>query len=192
MNIKQHWLNCAKQIPSPNCDRRPDELDISLIVIHCISLPPSEFGHSFIDDLFCNRLDAGRHPYFRQIAGLRVSAHILIERDGRIKQYVPFNQRAWHAGVSCYRGRSGCNDFSIGIELEGCESVPYPDVQYERLAVLIETLIATYPGLSKQHITGHSHIAPGRKTDPGACFDWKRLQDKLSDDGFLLPAKAMY
>ncbi len=175
MQINQHWLTSAMPIPSPNCDQRPDPQDISLLVIHCISLPPGEFGGDFISQLFCNRLDPNAHPYFSEIHLLRVSAHLLIRRTGQIVQYVPFDQRAWHAGQSNYQGRARCNDFSIGIELEGIETEPYTDQQYQQLADVIKLLLANYPRLSPQRITGHSDIAPERKTDPGESFDWQRL-----------------
>lgn len=178
MNIEQHWLNTAIKVPSPNFDDRSDVEDISLIVIHCISLPAGEFGNAYIDDLFCNRLNPYAHPYFQSIYQLTVSAHLLIKRDGSCIQYVPFDKRAWHAGVSCYQGRERCNDFSIGIELEGTESIPYTDAQYQQLNAVIDVLLDTYPRLSRQHITGHSDIAPERKTDPGASFDWERVQRK--------------
>ncbi|GAB6142176.1 1,6-anhydro-N-acetylmuramyl-L-alanine amidase AmpD [Methylosoma difficile] len=175
MTIENHWLCEATKIPSPNFDERPVEEDISLIVVHCISLPPGEFGNHYINDLFCNQLDADAHPYFEGIYKLKVSAHLLIKRTGEIIQYVPFNQRAWHAGQSIYRGRERCNDFSIGIELEGTELVPYADEQYQVLSAVVAELLSSYPKLSVQHITGHSDIAPGRKTDPGQSFDWTKL-----------------
>jgi N-acetyl-anhydromuramoyl-L-alanine amidase len=175
MLILQHQLDCAKQIPSPNYDERPDASDISLVVIHCISLPPAEFGHDYIHQLFCNQLQADAHPYFATICHLKVSAHVLIRRDGELVQYVPFDKRAWHAGVSRYQGREKCNDFSIGIELEGIESIAYTDAQYEQLAKVLNCLLKTYPNLSKQTLTGHSDIASERKTDPGPLFEWDRL-----------------
>jgi len=175
MNINRHWLTNITQTPSPNFDERPDPTDISLLVIHCISLPPGEFGNHYIDRLFCNQLDPDDHPYFEDVYQLTVSAHLLIKRDGSCVQYVPFDKRAWHAGKSTYQGRERCNDFSIGIELEGTESVDYTDRQYEQLAGVIRSLLEAYPKLSTQRITGHSDIAPGRKTDPGASFDWQRL-----------------
>ncbi len=175
MNIVQHWLNGITHIPSPNWDERVDAEDISLLVVHCISLPPGEFGGDYIDELFCNRLNPDDHPYFKEIHQLKVSAHLLIKRDGSCVQYVPFNKRAWHAGVSIYEGRERCNDFSIGIELEGTETIAYTLGQYEQLAKVITTLLKTYPKLSKQRIVGHSDIAPGRKTDPGASFVWANL-----------------
>jgi AmpD protein len=184
MKVIDNWLISARRVDSCNCDDRPDVRDISLVVIHCISLPPGEFGGGWIDCLFTNTLEATAHPYFESICGLRVSAHALIRRDGEIVQYVPFHRRAWHAGVSNYRGRERCNDFSIGIELEGTEDIPYTDAQYERLADVVGALLAHYPGLSPDRIIGHSDIAPGRKTDPGPSFDWKRLYRLLSARGF--------
>lgn len=175
MIIEQHRLTNAKQIPSPNYDDRPNPVDISLLVIHCISLPPGEFDNPYINQLFCNVLDPDGHPYFKEIYQLTVSAHLLIKRDGSCVQYVPFNKRAWHAGKSSYQGKERCNDFSIGIELEGTESIPYTEAQYIQLAEVIDSLLKAYPNLSKQQITGHSDIAPGRKNDPGASFDWQRI-----------------
>jgi AmpD protein len=169
----------ARQLPSPNCDDRPDEDDISLIVIHGISLPPGEYGGDSIDELFTNRLDPAAHPYFAGIAHLRVSSHLLIRRDGGVVQYVPFRKRAWHAGESCYQGRNCCNDYSLGIELEGVDDEPYTTRQYERLAAIIQVLVRTFPGISVDRICGHSDIAPGRKSDPGAAFDWLALQERL-------------
>ncbi|MDD5269308.1 MAG: 1,6-anhydro-N-acetylmuramyl-L-alanine amidase AmpD [Methylococcales bacterium] len=180
MNINQHWLTGIARIPSPNYNERPDPADISLLVIHCISLPPGEFNNAYIDQLFCNLLNPDDHPYFIEIYQLTVSAHLLIKRDGSCVQYVPFDKRAWHAGKSSYRGRECCNDFSIGIELEGTDSIAYTEEQYAQLAAIIDLLLKNYPKLSKQHIVGHCDIAPGRKTDPGASFDWQRLQKKLS------------
>lgn len=179
MQIIQHQLDTATQVPSPNFDERSVPDDISLLVIHCISLPPGEFGNACIDQLFCNQLDGSAHPYFAEIYQMTVSAHLLIKRDGSISQYVPFDKRAWHAGVSNYQGREKCNEFSIGIELEGIETIPYTDVQYTQLAEVIKTLLVHYPKLSKQAITGHSDIAPGRKTDPGPLFDWDKLLASL-------------
>lgn len=173
------WLTSVPRLASVNCDQRPDADDISGIVIHNISLPPGEFGGPWIADLFLNRLDANAHPYFAEIADLRVSSHLLIRRDGEIQQFVPFTKRAWHAGQSCWDGRERCNDFTIGIELEGDDFSPFTDQQYQQLALVIKLLIKTYPQLSAQRIVGHEHIAPGRKTDPGPYFDWQRLQALL-------------
>lgn len=169
-------INEASYIPSPNCDERPDTRDISLIVIHNISLPPNEFGGEGITRLFTNQLDPEEHPYYRQIFQLRVSSHLLIRRHGELVQYVPFHLRAWHAGASVYGGRECCNDFSIGIELEGTDDLAYENVQYEQLNKVIDALCATYPKLSRKHIAGHCDIAPGRKTDPGSVFEWQRVR----------------
>jgi len=169
----------ARQVASPNFDARPAGVAPDLIVVHGISLPPDEFGGPWIDDLFMNRLDPLAHPYFADIAGRKVSSHFLIRRTGELVQYVSCNDRAWHAGVSTYEGRSNCNDFSIGIELEGTDASAYEPVQYRVLADLILTLCEAYPSLSTDRITGHSDIAPGRKTDPGIAFDWPRLHALL-------------
>jgi AmpD protein len=169
-------LAAARQVPSPNCDCRPAGVDADLIVIHGISLPPGDFGGPWIDRLFTNELPADRHPYFEQVASLRVSSHLLIRRDGELVQYVSFNDRAWHAGESRYGDREKCNDFSIGIELEGTDDAPYTEHQYVHLAAVIRALCMAYPGLSTERIVGHSDIAPGRKTDPGASFDWTRAR----------------
>jgi AmpD protein len=163
------------QVLSPHFDARPAGAVPHLIVVHGISLPPGEFGGAWIDQLFTGVLASDAHPYFAQIAKARVSAHALIRRDGQIVQYVPFGARAWHAGESQYQGRSACNDFSIGIELEGTDERAYEDAQYDSLAHLIRVLLAAYPSLAQERVVGHSAIAPGRKTDPGRAFDWPRL-----------------
>ncbi len=173
-------LDTAHQVASPNHDARPAPGAIDLLVIHGISLPPGEFGGPHIDALFTNTLDPDHHPYFRAIQGMRVSSHALVRRDGAIIQYVPFHRRAWHAGESCFDNRSRCNDFSIGIELEGSDDVPYTGVQYAALAELVQALIRTYPALGLERIVGHSDIAPGRKTDPGPAFDWAHLRTLLA------------
>ena len=165
-----------RYIPSPNCDARPHGNPIELLVIHNISLPPGEFGGPGVVELFTNRLDPDAHPYYREIAGHEVSAHFLLRRDGELIQFVPCDRRAWHAGESNWRGRNRCNDFSIGIELEGCDDQPFESVQYERLAELTRILKAKYPIVD---IVGHSDIAPGRKTDPGPRFDWARYRALL-------------
>ncbi|HLA74530.1 MAG TPA: 1,6-anhydro-N-acetylmuramyl-L-alanine amidase AmpD [Gammaproteobacteria bacterium] len=170
------WLGQAIRVPSPNYDERPAHTVIDLIVIHSISLPPGEYGGPFIDALFTNSLAADAHPYFQDIHAMRVSAHALIRRDGAIVQYVPFHLRAWHAGESCFENRARCNDYSIGIELEGSDEVPYEPAQYQALAELIQALSAAYPTLSPQRLVGHCDIAPGRKTDPGPAFDWQQLR----------------
>lgn len=179
MNILDHRLSEAVQIESPNQDERPDSRAIELLVIHCISLPPEEFAGDYIDDLFCNRLNPDAHAYFAEIHQLKVSAHLLIRRDGSIRQYVPFNRRAWHAGASCFEGRERCNDFSIGIELEGSINQPYTDEQYQQLAAVTREILAKYPDITLDRITGHSDIAPERKTDPGPFFDWQRYKALL-------------
>jgi AmpD protein len=176
---KTGLLDVARQVCSPNWDTRPDGIEPDLIVLHNISLPPNEFGGPHIDELFCNRLPADVHAYFGEIQGMHVSAHLLIRRDGEIVQYVPFHQRAWHAGQSCYAGREGCNDFSIGVELEGADTTPYTDAQYDQLPEVVQSLFSAYPSLSAKRIVGHSDIAPGRKTDPGPAFDWDRLKSSV-------------
>ncbi|MGH8456193.1 MAG: 1,6-anhydro-N-acetylmuramyl-L-alanine amidase AmpD [Stenotrophobium sp.] len=165
-----------RQLASPNCDERPDAADISLLVIHAISLPPDQFGGRWIDDLFLNRLDHSAHPYFETLRSLKVSAHCCIFRDGAVTQYVPFNRRAWHAGQSQFEGRGRCNDFSIGIELEGCDSQPFTAAQYRSLRSVTQAVLAAYQRITPQRIVGHSDIAPGRKTDPGPHFDWGRYR----------------
>jgi len=174
------WLREANRQLSPNRDARPHADDISLLVIHAIALPPEQFGGPWIDALFANALDPAAHPYFASIQQLRVSAHLCIFRDGRLTQYVPFRERAWHAGVSSYAGRERCNDFSIGIELEGSDTQPFSAAQYAALARATRALLAAYPRLSCERIVGHADIAPGRKTDPGPCFDWARYRAAVS------------
>lgn len=161
----------APFMESPNCDERPAGAGIDLLVIHAISLPPGEFGGAAIADLFLNRLDTRAHPYFAALAGVRVSAHFFIDRHGAPVQFVPCGKRAWHAGVSSWNGRPRCNDYSIGIELEGCDELPFEDAQYSTLASLTRALRRSYRVAS---IAGHSDVAPGRKTDPGTHFDWAR------------------
>jgi len=167
---------------SPNADRRPatGAGDIHLLVIHNISLPPGEFGTGQVERLFTNRLDCSTHPYFERLAGVRVSAHLFIDRHGVVTQFVNFNDRAWHAGVSHFDGRDKCNDFSIGIELEGTDDIPYTEVQYCRLAEVCHCLQCAYPAIAMEHIVGHSAIASGRKTDPGASFDWHKFHRVLT------------
>jgi N-acetyl-anhydromuramoyl-L-alanine amidase len=172
-------MPAARQALSPNYDERPAGVAPELIVVHSISLPPGEFGGPWIDRLFTNALPRDTHPYFAQIADLKVSSHLLIRRDGALVQYVPFGKRAWHAGSSNYRGREKCNDFSIGIELEGTDMDAYEPAQYRALSDCIAALCAAYPSLSTEHIAGHDAIAPGRKTDPGPAFDWQRLKALL-------------
>jgi AmpD protein len=173
-------LDSAEQVNSPNFDDRPQDTQVDLLVIHNISLPPGQFGGPWISDLFTNQLNPEAHPYFKEIHSLKVSAHILIRRDGSIIQFVPFHKRAWHAGQSNYGGRNRCNDFSIGIELEGSDDHPFEEPQYQQLTALIKALLQAYPSLSTEHITGHSDIAPGRKTDPGPYFDWQKLRILLA------------
>lgn len=173
-------LHPARQVASPNWDERPEGTAIDLIVVHGISLPPGEYGGPWIDALFTNTLDPGAHPYFAEIHQLQVSSHLLIRRNGELVQYVPFHRRAWHAGVSQFEGRERCNDFSIGIELEGSDDDPYEAAQYTRLAEVIVALERAYPGLDRQRLAGHSEIAPGRKTDPGPAFHWPELVALLS------------
>ncbi|NEX23855.1 1,6-anhydro-N-acetylmuramyl-L-alanine amidase AmpD [Thiorhodococcus mannitoliphagus] len=173
------WLKGTERHPSPNCDDRPAGTEIDLLVIHNISLPPGEFSGDWIDDLFLNRLDPSAHPYFTPIAQVRVSAHLLIRRDGSLIQYVPFALRAWHAGASSFEGRERCNDFSIGIELEGTDLTPFTDAQYRALIGCSREILQRYPNITQARITGHSEIAPGRKTDPGPAFDWPRYRAAL-------------
>lgn len=169
-------LENTRFIPSRNCDDRPNGCPISLLVIHNISLPPDEFGGGGVIELFTNRLDPEAHPYYQPLRGLKVSAHFFIRRDGEIIQFVPCGKRAWHAGVSHWQGKTCCNDFSIGIELEGNDTTPFTDIQYTALIPLTQALQNAYPIID---IAGHSDIAAGRKTDPGPCFDWKRYRAAL-------------
>jgi N-acetyl-anhydromuramoyl-L-alanine amidase len=181
MNMRlsgEGWLEGVCHVPSPNCDDRPAGETARLVVVHAISLPPEQFGGQGVTQLFTNTLDPQAHPYYATIDHLRVSAHFFIRRDGSVIQFVPVHQRAWHAGVSNWRGRERCNDFSIGIELEGSDSQPFEAVQYPVLADLIRVLQAELP---VEDIQGHSDIAPGRKADPGPCFDWTRLHNLLAD-----------
>lgn len=170
----------ARWCPSPNFGPRPDDAGISLLVVHNISLPPGQFGGSHIEDFFCNRLQAQAHPYFATIAELQVSAHALVRRDGSVVQFVSCLDRAWHAGRSCFQGQAECNDFGIGIELEGADDIPYTAEQYHALARLASWVMAAWPAVTPDRITGHSDIAPGRKTDPGPAFSWRRFHDTLS------------
>jgi N-acetyl-anhydromuramoyl-L-alanine amidase len=172
-------LTGIRQVLSPHWDQRPAGLTPELIVIHGISLPPGEYGGPWIERLFTGGLPPQAHPYFSEVAALRVSAHLLLRRDGKLIQFVPFSQRAWHAGSSSWQGRDNCNDFSVGIELEGSDECAYESAQYQNLAAVIQALCAAYPGLSAQRVVGHSDIAPGRKSDPGAAFDWARLRALL-------------
>ncbi len=178
IDINTGLLDECVQCPSPNKDFRPDNSPIELIVIHSISLPPGEYGNDSIELFFQNRLDKNAHPYFEEIHQMQVSSHILIKRDGEIIQFVPFHHRAWHAGKSNFQGRECCNDFSIGIELEGTDSDDFENIQYDKLLALTLTLQKTYPQI-ENNITRHSDISPGRKTDPGTGFDWEKFQQSL-------------
>ncbi len=172
VDIDSGLLRGVKYIMSPNCDARPEGIETDLIVVHGISMPPGEFGGPWIERLFTNTLAPEAHEYFAQIGPLRVSSHLVVARGGEVTQYVKFTDRAWHAGVSRYEGRQACNDFSVGVELEGTDDLPYEPAQYRVLAEIVAALCAAYPSLSAERVVGHSDIAPGRKTDPGPAFDW--------------------
>ena len=177
--VVEGQLQRAREVPSPNFNARPTDQEIQLLVIHNISLPPSQFGGGYIEQFFQNQLDWSQHPYFQTIQGMQVSAHLLILRTGEVLQFVNFADRAWHAGRSSYMAQSECNDYSIGIELEGSDDLPFEEVQYARLVQVVQALQQAYPRI-QQHIAGHSDIAPGRKTDPGPFFDWQRFREQLS------------
>ena len=177
------WLKNVRRVASPNCDDRPRGCDIDLIVVHGISLPPGQFGGPHVEQLFTNALEIGAHPYFSRLSGARVSAHVLIRRDGEIIQFVSFRQRAWHAGDSCFGNRHACNDFSIGIEIEGTDDVAYEPIQYRQSARLIDCLMRRWPQISLDRVVGHCDIAPGRKTDPGPSFEWDCLRDLVCESG---------
>jgi len=179
INTTSGILEEAELMLSPNCDSRPKNTNITLLVIHNISLPPGEFGGSYISQLFCNQLNPSDHPFFDEIKELRVSSHLLIRRNGDIIQYVPFHKRAWHAGVSEFEGKTCCNDFSIGIEMEGTDDEAYEEIQYQKLTEVTKQLLTAYPHISHDRITGHCHIAPERKTDPGEAFDWKKYLNSI-------------
>lgn len=179
LQIKDGWLVNERRVLSPHFDQRPEPQDISLLIIHYISLPPEQFGGGYIDDFFQGKLDPQAHPYFQEISPLRVSAHCLIERTGRITQYVNFADRAWHAGLSCFEGRDKCNDFAIGIELEGSNEQPFTDAQYLALQALTQEIMRAYPHITKERIVGHCDVSPGRKIDPGQYFDWQRYLQKI-------------
>lgn len=181
-SIVNGWLGDAIACPSPNFNQRPLGTDISLLVIHNISLPPGEFGGGNVQSFFRNQLDTSAHPYFATLENVRVSTHLFIARDGEITQFVSFANRAWHAGASSYEGVSNCNDYSIGIEMEGTDDIPYTDDQYYSLQKVTRQLLATYPTLTPARITGHEQIAPGRKTDPGPAFDWQRYLQSLVNE----------
>ncbi len=182
--VTDNLLSNIKFSPSDNADERYTEGQsiadsINLLVIHGISLPPGKFGGKGVEQLFTNQLDPDEHPYYKEIAHLKVSSHLYIKRTGEVIQFVPFNKRAWHAGVSHYKGRDKCNDFSIGIELEGTDDIPYTEAQYKVLQEVVAALLKAYPNLTKDNIVGHDTIAPGRKTDPGKVFDWALFKDSL-------------
>jgi len=178
MRLEQGWLDVANRRPSPNYDDRSNE-EIDLIVIHSISLPPGIFGNSFVEDFFQNKLDYSKYKYFQEIKDLKVSSHFLIKRDGGITQFVSILDRAWHAGVSSFEGREDCNDYSIGIELEGTDVDSFEENQYESLVSLTSALMSKLPGITLDRIVGHSDIAPGRKSDPGKGFDWDKFKDRI-------------
>ncbi|MBF0659062.1 1,6-anhydro-N-acetylmuramyl-L-alanine amidase AmpD [Psychrobacter sp. NG25] len=185
MTIKDGLLSAATWLASPNKNMRPADMNIDTIVIHNISLPPNEFGACdtdgthYVKALFTNQIDWNAHSYFKTIEGAEVSAHLFIERDGSITQFVNFNERAWHAGRSSYLGRPECNNYSIGIELEGSDFTPFTDMQYDRLAQVVSAIYEAYPK-TRRHLTGHSDIAPGRKTDPGDYFEWTKLRENVA------------
>ena len=183
VDVGRGLITPARQVRSPNQDTRPPGASIDLVVVHGISLPPGEYGGPWVERLFMNTLPPEHHPFFATIRDLRVSAHLFIRRDGELVQFVPFHARAWHAGASSWRHRVACNDFSIGIELEGDDAVPYARAQYQRLAAVVAALRQAYPTLAPDAITGHSDIAPGRKTDPGPAFDWRLLHATLAGAG---------
>lgn len=176
IDVRSGLVEGARYVPSPNCDDRPPGAGIDVLIIHNISLPPGQFGGPGIEQLFCNCLDPEAHPYYREIHGLEVSAHLLIRRDGSVYQFVPLHRRAWHAGQSYCEGRTRVNDFSIGIELEGADDVPFEDAQYRALGDITRALMQAYPAITPARIYGHSDISPGRKTDPGPHFDWTRYR----------------
>ena len=171
INPATHRIEGARFVASPNFDARPPDSELVLIVIHAISLPPGQFGGDDVEKLFTNRLRPDAHVGYDEIAPLRVSAHAFIRRDGELVQFVAFDKRAWHAGESCHKGRPRCNDFSVGVELEGCDDAPFETAQYQRLAELVRALTTRYPALTEQDVTTHAAIAPGRKTDPGPHFE---------------------
>ncbi|MBA6412931.1 1,6-anhydro-N-acetylmuramyl-L-alanine amidase AmpD [Parahaliea sp. F7430] len=178
-SLEQGWIEQARRVPSPNFGPRPAGVQPDLLVIHNISLPPGEFGNNCVEQLFSNCLDWDAHPYFQEIRGLEVSSHLFIRRCGELLQFVSLLDRAWHAGQSCFEGRDNCNDFSIGIELEGTDDLPYSDAQYASLVAVTRQILHAFPGINPSRITGHSDIAPGRKTDPGPAFDWSRYLNAL-------------
>ncbi|AZZ93578.1 1,6-anhydro-N-acetylmuramyl-L-alanine amidase AmpD [Hahella sp. KA22] len=178
----QGWLSLVKRMPSPNFNQRPTGAEISLLVVHNISLPPAQFRGEYVCDFFLNRLDCEAHPYFREIGHLQVSSHLFIRRDGEVIQFVSLHDRAWHAGRSSWLGRDNCNDYSIGVELEGADDIPYEAIQYQRLACIARTICRAFPLITADRVVGHSDIAPGRKTDPGPAFDWPKLRKLMSNE----------
>jgi AmpD protein len=180
IDVVSGLIEGGRFVPSPNCDARPPGVDPEVLILHAISLPPGQFGGPGVEQLFCNLLDPTEHPYYREIAELRVSAHLLIGRSGELLQFVPLHLRAWHAGQSQCEGRARVNDFSIGIELEGCDDEPFEDAQYRALTELTANVLRTYPVITPARIYGHSDISPGRKTDPGPRFDWARYRSSLA------------
>ncbi len=180
--MQDGWLDGVRRVESPNYSERPQADGVDLLIIHGISLPLGEYGGSYIDALFCNRLDPAVHSSFAEITDLKVSAHLLIRRDGEIVQYVPLHKRAWHAGKSLFHGRQACNDFSIGIELEGCDDEPYEAAQYNALVKVTRTLMKFYPAITPQRVVGHCDVSPGRKSDPGPAFDWTYYRMLLDDE----------
>lgn len=180
IDLKTGLLAPVTFIPSPHHDERPPDSTIDMVVVHGISLPPGQFGGNAIQDFFCGKLDMAADPYYSSIAALRVSAHLLIRRTGEIIQFVPFIKRAWHAGESSFQEKTRCNDFSVGIELEGTDEIPYEAAQYQALGIVIPLLMRAYPAITRERIVGHEDIAPGRKTDPGPAFDWTYLQGLLT------------
>lgn len=180
LNTQSGRFDCAHWLASPNHDKRPHRAFIQSIIIHAISLPPQEFGERYVEDFFCNRLDVSCHPYFSSIAKLKVSAHFYIRRDGKIIQFVSVYERAWHAGVSILKGLQNVNDFSIGVELEGCDELEFTNIQYQQLARLCCSLKSHFPAITEDRIVGHCDIAPGRKTDPGPYFNWPLFRQSIS------------
>jgi N-acetyl-anhydromuramoyl-L-alanine amidase len=183
IDLESGLMRDVRHVASPNYDSRPAGIEADLIVVHGISLPPGEFGGPWTDRLFTNSLPVEMHPYFAEVGSLRVSSHVVVARDGAVTQYVAFTERAWHAGKSIYQGREACNDFSVGVELEGTDTLPYEPAQYVALAEIVAALCAAYPRLSPDRLVGHSDIAPGRKTDPGPAFDWPRARRLIAAAG---------
>lgn len=179
-SIENNLLSGVRQVKSPNQSKRPPGTEIDLLIIHSISLPPGKYGTGCIDQLFCNSLEHGAHPFFAELENLKVSSHLLIDRSGDVTQYVPFDKKAWHAGISLFCGKSNCNDFSIGIEVEGTDLEAFTEQQYYSLIAITDLLLIDYPCLNLDRIVGHGDVAPGRKVDPGPQFDWDRYKSALS------------